>query len=98
MWSPAYANRLFTSSRSKDFFSSSTLIILSAMVCFLFYKARIFSSIRSRQNHAVGHDMLVLSDTVIAVNRLILNRRIPPRINDKNIIRLGQVQTWYRPL
>ena len=41
--------------------------------------------------------MLVLSDTVIAVNRLILNRRIPPRINDKNIIRLGQVQTWYRP-
>ena len=27
--------------------------------------------------------MLVLSDTVIAVNRLILNRRIPPRINDK---------------
>ena len=37
--------------------------------------------------------MLVLSDTVIAVNRLI-----PPRINDKNIIRLGQVQTWYRPL
>ena len=37
--------------------------------------------------------LLILADAVNTVHRLLLGGRVPPRIHDEHVVRLGQVQT-----
>ena len=47
---------------------------------------------RSNGDQAVDHDWPILADSVGAVCCLILDRRIPPGVEEKNVICRGQVE------
>ena len=47
---------------------------------------------RALRYHAIHHHILFLPDTVCTVNSLSFHGRVPPRVQQKYVIRFGQCQ------